>query len=865
MAGERTFLQVPPDSTGKRVRMTHTAEIFYTNLNPANYAWDIGERYFTTFSDDAVYSIHVHGAYQTSSTTGVLEVHYAKAAKYENLDPKVGANIIDEDGVTVLATVQSFRDVYINSNHILGFDNPEYGVDVDATGSMNMRFAEGLPQLDAFGKLRTSGASILGDYTFANNFLPDQFSTTINGREYGASVSHNDLLHAAVLTTGVEAQTHTATKNFGQNAVRAQMTSNTYHHYFPGLSQQAIMTVALSDTGVHGVMREWGYFDGEYDDDITNPSATYELNGGNGYFFRVMGLNGLEFVIRSSATGQVVERIMRKDETIIVTNNDYANAVTVEDGGWNGDPVDGTGNSGKVFNLTDDNIYWIDIQWLGAGRVRFGTYHKGQRVVIHEYYHDANGGYPHSQTGSLPLRFCQHQMKNIAVTGASSMKIWCGAVYTEADIETSTLGSGRTEYFKALIDPANMNDVQGLKDAFGDRVITTKTGITSSGTTLTVPDLNGIKPGWIVKVASGTGEMQSETRVSDIINSTTIQVDKAPTTAIINTDDVTFEMPVNDEYYLIGILAPRPQLKGVNHPNRTLHLPRSARAYAYWEDGTPVDMSIQVYVNPVISGVNRVSNLYDAAEAAALGVDPVFTDIEPNDPGNSVMAYGKNGIDTVNLFRNSGIHALVTYTRGYSGQEDLSGAFTSLQSAFKNAADNGGNNRCPILKVFQSPSAGKATVIQINTPPTGVGYSLHREGNAIQFENLPGLIGTDPTYGINDGGTSGGAGEVFYLRMIDNDKAELYLDKNFQTPWDTSALDNSTNGNSLTWPGNTGSVATGGFILSGYGPEVYFCVFAKPQGSCKADSRFYPANLSSPVDRGKIEVNFALFWNEIKQ
>jgi hypothetical protein len=32
MAGERTFLRVPPDGAGKRVRMTHTAEIFYTGL-----------------------------------------------------------------------------------------------------------------------------------------------------------------------------------------------------------------------------------------------------------------------------------------------------------------------------------------------------------------------------------------------------------------------------------------------------------------------------------------------------------------------------------------------------------------------------------------------------------------------------------------------------------------------------------------------------------------------------------------------------------------------------------------------------------------------------------------------------------------
>lgn len=74
--------------------------------------------------------------------------------------------------------------------------------------------------------------------------------------------------------------------------------------------------------------------------------------------------------------------------------------------------------------------------------------------------------------------------------------------------------------------------------------------------------------------------------------------------------------------------------------------------------------------------------------------------------------------------------------------------------------------------------------------------------------------------------------------MIGLDKAELYTDATFQTPWDTSGLDNSTNSNSLTWPGNTGSVATGGFILSGYGPYNYFAVVAKTQGPDNKDSSF---------------------------
>jgi len=65
--------------------------------------------------------------------------------------------------------------------------------------------------------------------------------------------------------------------------------------------------------------------------------------------------------VRSSASGT-------KTETVILQED------------FNKDTVDGTGLSRMNLDLTYDNIYWIDIQWLGGGRVRFGTYNNGERV-----------------------------------------------------------------------------------------------------------------------------------------------------------------------------------------------------------------------------------------------------------------------------------------------------------------------------------------------------------------------------------------------------------------------------------------------------------------------------------------------------
>lgn len=861
MAGERTFLQVPPDGTGKRVRMTHTAEIFYTGKTPTDYTWGVGDFYTTTFSDDADYTVHVHGVHQTTNTTGVLEVHYNKTAKYENLTPKVGAAIKDAEGVTV-ATVLSARDIFINSNHIIGYDNPEYGVDVDPTGSMNIRFSEGLPQLDAFGKLRTSGATIIGDYTFSNNDLPSDFTKTFYGRGKGTKIQHDDRRHCVELTTpsttlGLATKDPISGGATEFNAYMAQMTTNTYHHYFPGFSQMAIMTVALDNNGDKaGVAQKWGY----WDDD-------------NGYYFQSVDGAGLQFVIRSGAVADntIKETVLGRNDTVINTytydavTGELTNTVTetFAGEGWNGDPVNGLGDSGKTINLEDDNIYWLDIQWLGAGRVRFGTYHKGQRVVIHEYYHDNNGGFPHSQTGSLPLRFQQYNIAGQTVSSSTIMRAWCASVVTEAAVDLGIQGSGYVESFEVTFDPANLNDFQGLNDTGkGDRTGVTKTGCSSSGTTLTVPNITGIKPGYSVEMVSGTGQLNHpHTTVLEIVNSTTVILSAAPLVAL-SSAEVRFHLNVDHEYHLVGLLSPVDAIANTNHANRTLYLPKTSQAWAYHEDGRDAFVEVEVYVQPIVSGNSKSITTAQSAGGA-------LTSIEPNNPYAGAESYEfSDGL--VNYF-GSGFHNQITFVKGNSATVDLSRQYSNYQhGAFKLLADAGGNNRCPIARVYQSPAAGVPTVVQINTPPTGVDFTLHRENEtALFFDGIPGAIGEY----INESGANHLG--PYYVRHLDIEKLELYADKDFTIPIDTSqattGLDPATNTGGtiagannptvtggLTWPGNTGSVPSGGFIISGYGNHLLFAIVAKPVGPSVAGTTYATAG-------GDITVHFKLTWTEIAQ
>lgn len=388
MAGEKAYLRIPPDSTGKRVRLVHSAQLAYSNKS-SGYGWKIDREYELSSG----FNVHVHSVFEETTSAGILEVSFAKDSLYRNLVPVAGDTIKDISTDTVVATVVSSTDVFINGSNIIGFDNPEYGLNVDSTGSANIRFSEGIPQLDAFGKLRVSGATLLGDYVFSNSYLSDKFSTNLS--HMGASISWDQNKRAAVLTTDTTSGSLVA------------HTSNTYHHYFPGSSHLFMATLALGDTGKTGLGRSWGLFDFQ-----------------NGFHF-IHKDGRLGVVVKSDVTGSVVDRYFWQNPTI-------------GEEGWNGDNLDGTGDSDMVIDVTKDNLYWIDCQWLGAGRVRFGVYYNGQRVVIHEYFHGNNLPYPVSATASLPACFAQ---RNISAVGSSSeMRVFCCAVWTESNIDTVAHG-----------------------------------------------------------------------------------------------------------------------------------------------------------------------------------------------------------------------------------------------------------------------------------------------------------------------------------------------------------------------------------------------------------------------------------------
>ena len=396
MAGERKYTRIPPESTGDRVYMIHTAEINYDGKDPA-HVWQIGERYTITGNGGDTFTVHVHGVYEATSTTGRLAVHYNQEAKEKGWvvsdDQSIQYDTDDDDVLETVATVNTDAyDIYIPAQNIMGYDNPEYGWDIDRFGSGQVTFADGAPELTAFGKLRVNEPRLLANYDFTNSELKTQFANSREGD--------------GVTLTWEEDNGQVKLFNPATASTRVTHTSNLFHAHINGSGSLFVFGARTGDSGKANVVRNWGPFDA-YD----------------GFFFQLNGTS-LRVVHRYTLEG-----------------NATANHV-VEQADWNKDTLDGTSGasnpSGMNLDLTKSNIYWVDYQFMSGGRTRFGVYYQGQRIVCHEIIgENGNGMIQNTNALRNPNRpLCWAQATTAGVPASSSEFFALGgSVYLEATVD----------------------------------------------------------------------------------------------------------------------------------------------------------------------------------------------------------------------------------------------------------------------------------------------------------------------------------------------------------------------------------------------------------------------------------------------
>jgi len=362
MAGERKYTRIPPESTGDRVYMIHTAELRYDNKDVSKN-WVVGNRYYLTggANSNNDFSIHIHGVVEETATSGVLAVHYQATAKHNGYTPEDNQSI-REGSVSgdIVATVNGAPyDVYIPAQNIMGWDNPEYGWNIDRFGAGNVRFSEGPAEVTTFGSLRTSQAQLLGQYNFDKSALLTEFANTLVG---SGDVQHDAANGYVIESVGTD-QDATATH-----------TSNVYHPSLPGYGTLYIIGNKVGDEGQAGVVRNWGCFDST-----------------EGFMFRL--------------DGTTLSVVHRRTFAVDLYPNDDVNGKSegiIPQSMWNKDRLDGTGPSGMNLNVSKANTYWIDYQNLGGGAIRWGVFYNGERLICHEM--DMGNGGPLDIWSSNSLR-----------------------------------------------------------------------------------------------------------------------------------------------------------------------------------------------------------------------------------------------------------------------------------------------------------------------------------------------------------------------------------------------------------------------------------------------------------------------------
>jgi hypothetical protein len=229
--------------------------------------------------------------------------------------------------------------------------------------------------VDAFQRARVGLPKILFEATNVNG-LAGSMESLVAG---GGTVVYQSTTASAILGVGTSS---------GDRAIRQ---GHGYIMYQPGRSQAIFMTAVLG-ARQNGTVKRVGYFD-DY----------------NGLFFEMNGA-GTYVVERSSVGASIVD-------------------TTVAQASWNLDPMDGTGPSGIRLDLTKNQIFVIDFQWLGVGRVRYGFDINGLVVYVHEAVHANRTTDVYMASPNLPVRF--EIVNTGAVAAAASLKQICAAVVSE--------------------------------------------------------------------------------------------------------------------------------------------------------------------------------------------------------------------------------------------------------------------------------------------------------------------------------------------------------------------------------------------------------------------------------------------------
>lgn len=250
------------------------------------------------------------------------------------------------------------------------------------------------PSIDAFGRLRVSEAFTLFDSKKLYDKQLLYYSEATSGA--GSALAHNANESSVTMTVGA-----------GANAYAIRQTKQ-YFNYQPGKSQLGVFTFNFN-SGVSHIYKRVGYFDDN-----------------NGVFLQLYGTT-LSVVIRTNTSGSP------------------SDTATYNQADWNIDKLNGAGAalgnpSGISLDMSKAQIFFMDLEWLGVGRVRFGFVIGGVHYYCHQALHTNSNTIVYMKSANLPVRY---EIRNDASGSAgSTMAEICSAIMCEGGFNPKGLVFG---------------------------------------------------------------------------------------------------------------------------------------------------------------------------------------------------------------------------------------------------------------------------------------------------------------------------------------------------------------------------------------------------------------------------------------
>lgn len=239
-----------------------------------------------------------------------------------------------------------------------------------------------------------------------------------------------------------------------------------YFKYRPGKSHMALLTFNLGAAAAN-ILKRAGYCDDLDGIFVEHNGTTVNIvrrSAANTGVATTGGTRAATVAIISSTahgltTGQYVQVYVSGDTTaiplgmypvasvisansfsLIVPNAGGTSALTmtyapsvdtpVAQASWNIDIMNGNGISGVNLDFTKSQIFIVDLEWLGVGRVRCGWVVDGAIYYCHQFLNANNLVNVYMATGTLPIRY-EISNTGAAAVGSTSYDQICATVISE--------------------------------------------------------------------------------------------------------------------------------------------------------------------------------------------------------------------------------------------------------------------------------------------------------------------------------------------------------------------------------------------------------------------------------------------------